>query len=219
MQGLSNGFPQRRSFPENDAAPNLARVSGIGPSRLLFETSKDFISCLRFGIFPENWFPSRWSSLRRSSSVKEIGISPENLFPASQIFFREDNCLKKSCGIVPEKEFWVKRRDLIVPSLLKLGISPEKELLTKLRVRRPRISARASTSIAPERLRSERWRPVMMLLKQITPTHVPEHGDTFGIHEDSDESEFVRDCFSLRRDCVSDWVEKERERKSERRNT
>ena len=74
------------------------------------------------------------------------------------------------------------------------------ELLTKLSVRRPRISTIASTSIVPERLRSERWRPVIMLLKQTTPIHVPEQGETLGIHEDKILSEFVKDCFNLRRD-------------------
>lgn len=88
----------------------------------------------------------------------------------------------------------------MVPSLLNSGIGPENELLTKLSVLRPRISARALMSIVPERPRSERWRPVITLLKQTTPDHVPEHGETFGIHEAKFLSEFVRDCFSLRRD-------------------
>jgi len=81
---------------------------------------------------------------------------PEKRLPESQSFLREFNGAKKSFGIVPEKRFWVKRRDLIEPSLLNSGIGPEKELLMKLRVLRPRISARASTSIGPERPKSER---------------------------------------------------------------
>lgn len=39
----------------------------------------------------------------------------------------------------------------------------------------------------------------MTLSKQITPIHVPEHGETFGIHVDKILSEFIKDCFSLRR--------------------
>lgn len=87
-----------------------------------------------------------------------------------------------------------------MPSLLNCGMGPENELFTKLSVLRPRISEIASTSIVPDRPRSERWRPVMTLLKQITPVHVPEHGETFGIHEAKFLSEFLRDSFSLRRD-------------------
>ena len=33
---------------------------------------------------------------------------------------------------------------------------------------------------------------------------MPEQGETLGIHEDKVLSEFVKDCFSLRRDCVSE---------------
>jgi hypothetical protein len=44
-----------------------------------------------------------------------------------------------------------------------------------------------------------------------------------GIHDDNILSEFVKDCFSLRRDCVSDGgsaaVERERKEREMRRRT
>lgn len=106
---------------------------------------------------------------------------------------------------------------MIEPSLLNSGIGPEKELLMKLRVLRPRISARALTSIGPERPKSERWRPVMTPLKQTTPSHVPEQGETLGIHEERERSELTRDCLRRRRDWVSVEEESEKRKKRKRR--
>lgn len=182
------------------------------------DKSSDFRSWLKFGIWPENELYSRWSSFKSLSCVRDCGISPEKLLPESQSFLREFKVEKKSVGIVPEKRFWVRRRDFMEPSLLKFGMGPEKELLMKLRVRRLRISTRASTSIEPERPRSERCKPVMVLSKQTTPSHVPEHGEMFGIHEERERSELVRDFLRWRRESVSVPHEKEMKNKNKKRN-
>ncbi|WVZ19042.1 hypothetical protein V8G54_006364 [Vigna mungo] len=200
---FTNGLPHRPSFPTNESTVNVARLPGMGPSSLLKERSSDFSRWPKLGIKPEKELYSRWSSLRRSSWVRDWGMVPLKRLPESQSFLREFNGSKKSFGIGPEKRFWVKRRDLIEPSLLNAGIGPEKELLMKLRVLRPRISARASTSIGPERSKSERCRPVMTPLKQTTPSQVPEQGETLGIHEERERSPLTRDCLRRRRDWVS----------------
>lgn len=88
--------------------------------------------------------------MRSSSSVNEGGMLPENLLPESHTFFKEVNWEKKSPGIGPENWFCWRRRDFMAPSLWNCGIGPVKELLTKLRVLKPRISTMASTSIVPE---------------------------------------------------------------------
>ena len=194
---------------------NVARFSGMGPWSLLNDRSSDVSFWPKLGITPEKELYSRWSSLRRSSVVRDWGMLPEKRLPESQSFLRDFNGEKKSSGMGPEKRFWVKRSDLIEPSLLNSGIGPEKELLMKLRVLRPPISARASTSIAPERPKSERCRPVMTPLKQTTPSQVPEQGETLGIHEERERSALTRDCLRRRRDWVS--VEEESEKRKKRR--
>lgn len=87
---------------------------------------------------------------------------------------------------------------LRAPSLLNSGIGPEKELLAKLMVRRVGICMRASMSIEPERSKSVRWRLEMMLLKQMTPTHLEEQGFWLGTQEERDLG-LMKDCLSLRR--------------------
>ena len=142
------------------------------------------------------------------------GISGDKLpIVKVHIFFKEANCEKKSEGIWPENWLWAKYRDLRAPSWLKGGIGPEKELLTKLMERRVGIWVRALTSMAPERERSTRWRLLMMLLKQMTPSHLEEQGFWLGTQEERAtglENDFLR----LRRASFS---EREREEKGKRR--
>lgn len=54
-----------------------------------------------------------------------------------------------------------------------------------------------------------------MPLKQMTPTHFPEHGEEFGTQELS-PSTWVNDCLSLRRTSFSE-SERERGRKEKRK--
>lgn len=63
----------------------------------------------------------------------------------------------------------------------------------------------------PPRPKPVRWRPVIIPSKQMTPSHLPEHGEEFGTH-DLSASPWVNDCLSLRRASISE-TERERGRK------
>ncbi|KAF2304140.1 hypothetical protein GH714_028016 [Hevea brasiliensis] len=108
------------------------------------------------GISPSSLLCERSREAISSLGGFDGGIGPENWFHSSSL--------------------WVKRSDFNAPSLLNLGIGPEKELFTKLMVLRPRSCCNASISIVPERPKSERWRPVTKPSKQMAPTHLLIHG-------------------------------------------
>ena len=104
----------------------------------------------RSGTGPENSLLSRCNSERNRRFFKDSGMFPENLLLESHSFFNEANLEKKSGGMGPENWFLVRKMDLRAPSLLNSGMGPEKELLTRLMLRRVGICMRASTSILPE---------------------------------------------------------------------
>lgn len=106
----------------------------------------------------------------------------------------------------------VNKRDFKAPSRWKSGIGPEKELLMKLIVRRPRSWCKALTSIFPERPKPVRWRPVMAPSKQMTPNHLAEQGEELAgrVTQEVKASAWVNDCLSLRRASVSETAERER---------
>lgn len=75
-----NGPPQRAKFPAKDEAENFARVAGMDPLRLLFDTLK--LVKLLDGILgkePENPLFSRKSPVKCVKLLTENGIEPENL--------------------------------------------------------------------------------------------------------------------------------------------
>lgn len=102
-----------------------------------------------------------------------------------------------------------------MPIRLKSGIGPEKELLTRVMVRRVGISSKASTSIVPERSISARWRPVKTPSLHMTPAHASLllHGEVFGTQE-LRAPVLESDCLRLRRASDSGM---ERERGDRRR--
>ncbi|WVZ09596.1 hypothetical protein V8G54_014126 [Vigna mungo] len=98
-------------------------------------------------------------------------------------------------------------------------MGPEKLLLLKLMERREGIWERASMSMVPERERSVRWRLLMTLLTQMTPTQREEQGFWSGTQEGRVWGS-EKDFFRLRRAWLSErgWEGGRRERRRRKKN-
>lgn len=77
----ANGPPQRSRFPAKEDEGNFARVSGIEPLSLLFETLKSTKSAgLMLGRLPENPLFSNKRPVKRVKLLTANGILPVKLF-------------------------------------------------------------------------------------------------------------------------------------------
>ena len=76
---IASGFPQSSLFSEKDLGSKRDMEEGIWPWRLLWDMSRDLMSCLSSGTRPENWLFSRWSSDKKRRLVMDSGMGPVNL--------------------------------------------------------------------------------------------------------------------------------------------
>ena len=82
LHGCCKGGPQRSRFPVNEEAGKLAKLSGIEPLSILYETLKLTILFVMVGRFPENVLCSKKRPLKWVRLFIEKGIEPVKLLYA-----------------------------------------------------------------------------------------------------------------------------------------